>query len=205
MSDLAMGTRDERVDAYIARSAEFAKPILAHLREVVHSACPDVEETMKWSFPNFVYKGMFCSMASFKEHCSFGFWKESLVLGARNAGAAEGMGSLGKITKLSDLPSKKVLAGYIKEAMKLNETGVKKPVAVKKAPREVTVPEELASALEKNAKARATFEGFSPSHKREYVEWINEAKTEATRERRVQTTIEWLAEGKPRNWKYMNC
>ena len=201
-----MGKKDDRVDAYIAKSADFAKPILTHLRDLVHASCPDVEETMKWSFPNFMYKGMLCSMASFKEHCSFGFWKSSLILGGSNGNAAEGMGSFGKITKLADLPSKKVLAGYIKEAMKLNETGVKKPAPPKRSgPRELTVPDDLASALNKNAKARATFEGFSPSHKREYIEWITEAKTEATRERRVLTTIEWLAEGKPRNWKYMNC
>jgi uncharacterized protein YdeI (YjbR/CyaY-like superfamily) len=200
-----MGKKDYRVDAYIAKSADFAKPILTHLRDLVHATCPDVEETMKWSFPNFMYKGMLCSMASFKEHCSFGFWKESLILAARDGRAGESMGSFGKITKLSDLPSKKALAGFIKEAMKLNESGVKKPAPPKKVQRELIVPVELTKALDKNAKARATFDGFSPSHKREYIEWITEAKTDATRERRVQTTVEWLAEGKPRNWKYMNC
>ena len=175
-----MGKKDDRVDAYIARSADFARPILTHLRDLVHATCPEVEETMKWSFPNFMYKGMLCNMASFKEHCSFGFWKQSLILGEKNGKAAEGMGSFGKITKVSELPSKKVMAGYIKEAMKLNETGVKKPGPAKKAPRDVTVPDILASALNKNAKARATFDGFSPSHKREYIEWITEAKTDAT-------------------------
>jgi uncharacterized protein YdeI (YjbR/CyaY-like superfamily) len=201
-----MGKKDNRVDAYIAKSADFAKPILTHLRELVHASCPEVEETMKWSFPNFMYKGMLCSMASFKEHCSFGFWKHSLILGEREGKAAEGAGSLGKITKLADLPPKKVLAGYIKDAMKLNETGIKKPAPPKKkVARELTVPDDLASALKKNAKAQAAFEGFSPSHKREYIEWITEAKTEATRTRRLETTLEWLAEGKPRNWKYMNC
>jgi uncharacterized protein YdeI (YjbR/CyaY-like superfamily) len=188
------------------RLAHFAKPILTYLRDLVHATCPEVEETIKWSFPNFMYKGMLCGMASFKEHCSFGFWKESLILGKRDGRATGSMGSFGKIAKLADLPPKKVLAGHIKEAMKLNETGVKKPAPAKtKVKPELTVPEELASALAKNAKARATFDGFSPSHRREYIEWITEAKTEATRERRVQTTIEWLAEGKPRNWKYMNC
>jgi uncharacterized protein YdeI (YjbR/CyaY-like superfamily) len=201
-----MGKKDDRVDAYIAKSADFAKPILTYLRDLVHATCPEVEETIKWSFPNFMYKGMLCGMASFKEHCSFGFWKESLILGKRDGRATGSMGSFGKIAKLADLPPKKVLAGHIKEAMKLNETGVKKPAPAKtKVKPELTVPEELASALAKNAKARATFDGFSPSHRREYIEWITEAKTEATRERRVQTTIEWLAEGKPRNWKYMNC
>jgi uncharacterized protein YdeI (YjbR/CyaY-like superfamily) len=201
-----MGKKDDRVDAYIAKSADFAKPILTHLRELVHATCPDVEETMKWSFPNFMYKGMLCSMASFKEHCSFGFWKQSLIVDENSGKAAEGMGSFGKITKLTDLPSKKVLSGYIKEAMKLNDTGVKKPAPPKKkGARDLAVPDDLATALKKNAKARTTFDDFSPSHKREYIEWITEAKTDATRERRLQTTIEWLAEGKPRNWKYMNC
>jgi len=197
-----MGKRDDRVDAYIAKSAEFAKPILTHLRELVHATCPDAEETMKWSFPYFMYKGLLCSMAAFKARCAFGFWQSSLVLGE----ATEGAWSFDRITKLSDLPSKKVLAGYIKEAMKLNETGVKRPAAPKnKAPRELTVPDDLAAALKKSAKAQATFDGFSPSRKREYIDWITEAKTKATRERRLLTTIEWLAEGKPRNWKYMNC
>ncbi len=197
-----MGKRDDRVDAYIAESADFAKPILTHLRELVHATCPDAEETMKWNFPYFMYKGLLCSMAAFKEHCAFGFWQSVLVLGE----ATEGAWSFDRITKLSDLPSKKALAGYIKKAKELNETGVKKPASPKKkAPRALTVPNDLAAALKKNAKAQATFDGFSPSHKRGYIDWITEAKTEATRERRVLTTIEWLAEGKPRNWKYMNC
>lgn len=200
-----MAARDARIDAYIAKSAEFAKPILNHLRDVVHAACPEVEETMKWSFPHFMYKGMLCSMASFKEHCAFGFWKGSLVLG-NNGKAEEAMGSFGRITKLSDLPSKKVLSSYIKAAMKLNDDGVKSPTRTKsKEPKEVVVPDDLASMLQANKKALETFEKFRPSHKREYIEWINEAKTEATRSRRLQTAIEWMAEGKPRNWKYMNC
>ncbi len=200
-----MGKKDDRIDAYIAKSADFAKPILAYFRDLVHANCPDVEETVKWSHPNFVYKGMMCGMASFKEHCAIGFWKHSLVIGERDGKAKDSMGSLGRITKLSDLPSKKVLAGYIKKAMELNETGVKKAAPPKKPPKPVVVPDDLARALSKNAKARATFEGFSPSHKREYIEWITEAKTDATRNRRLETAMEWLAEGKPRNWKYMNC
>ena len=201
-----MGMRDARIDAYIAKSADFAKPILMHLREVVHAACPDVEETMKWSFPHFMYKGMLCSMASFKEHCAFGFWKGELIV-ANSGGAGESaMGQFGRITQLSDLPSKRVLSGYIKEAMKLNEAGVKAPTRSKpKVAKELVVPEDLAGALQSNPKARATFEKFSPSHQREYVEWITEAKTQATRQRRLATAIEWMADGKPRNWKYMNC
>jgi uncharacterized protein YdeI (YjbR/CyaY-like superfamily) len=201
-----MGSRDARVDAYIAKSADFAKPILTHLRDIVHATCPEVEETMKWSFPHFMYKGMLCAMTSFKEHCSFGFWKGSLILGNESGEPEEGMGHFGRITELSDLPSKKALTGYIKKAMKLNDDGVKKPTPPKpKTPKPIVIPDDLTKALQGNAKARATFENFSPSHKREYIEWITEAKTEATRAKRLATTIEWLVEGKPRNWKYMNC
>jgi uncharacterized protein YdeI (YjbR/CyaY-like superfamily) len=200
-----MGTQDPRIDAYIARSAEFARPILTHIRKLVHATCPDVEETMKWSFPHFQYKGMLCSMAAFKEHCAFGFWKGALVIeGAPEA--ERGMGQFGRITRLADLPPPKVLTGYIKKAMKLNDDGVKTPARAKpKTPRELVIPDDLASALQGNHQAQAAFEKFSPSHKREYVEWITEAKTQATRSKRLATAIEWMAEGKSRNWKYMNC
>jgi uncharacterized protein YdeI (YjbR/CyaY-like superfamily) len=201
-----MAKTDPRIDAYIAKSADFAKPILAHLRNIVHETCPDVEESMKWSFPHFMYKGMLCSMASFKEHCAFGFWKGSLIVGGDGAEGEPAMGRFGCISKLSDLPSKKVLSGYIKRAMKLNEDGVKAPARSKpKTPKEEVVPDDLKKALAANSPAQACFENFSPSNKREYIEWITEAKTEATRSRRLETAIEWMAEGKPRNWKYMNC
>jgi uncharacterized protein YdeI (YjbR/CyaY-like superfamily) len=201
-----MGTQDPRIDAYIAKSADFARPILAHIRSIVHAACPDVEETMKWSFPHFQYKGVLCSMAAFKEHCALAFWKGSLIVEEGGAKQEKGMGQFGRITKLSDLPSKKVLTGYIKKAMELNDAGVKSPTRSKaKTPRELVVPECLSSALERNEAARAAFEKFSPSHKREYVEWITEAKTEATRTRRLETALEWMAHGKSRNWKYTNC
>jgi uncharacterized protein YdeI (YjbR/CyaY-like superfamily) len=199
-----MGMKDPRVDAYIAKSQDFARPILEHLRDVVHASCPDVEETLKWSFPHFQYKGMLCSMASFKEHCAFGFWKGALVL--EDAGANEtAMGQFGRITKVSELPSKKVLAGLIKKAMKLNDDGIKPARSKPKEPKELVVPDDLTKALRQNAAARKTFEGFTPGRKREYVEWINEAKAESTRTRRIETAVEWMAEGKPRNWKYMNC
>jgi uncharacterized protein YdeI (YjbR/CyaY-like superfamily) len=203
-----MGKRDERIDAYIARAAEFAQPILKHLREIVHQACPEVEETMKWSFPHFQYKGLLCSMAAFKEHCAFGFWKGSLILGKETGKGDDerAMGQFGRITKLADLPSKKVLSGYIKEAMRLNEEGVKSPTRTKPTePRPVVIPDDLAAALNANRGARETFDQFPPSHKREYIDWINEAKTEATRARRLAQAVEWMAEGKSRNWKYMNC
>jgi len=197
-----MPSRDPRIDAYVEKSADFAKPILSYLRDVVHEACPEVEEKMKWSFPHFDHKGMMCSMAAFKAHCTFGFWKPELVLG--DAVKEGGMGQFGRITSVKDLPAKRVLIGYVKQAMRLNDEGVKPKRAQKpkKVKSEVEVPDDLAAALKKNARARATFEGFSPSHRREYVEWIVEAKREETRARRIARAVEWMAEGKARNWKY---
>lgn len=201
-----MPKTDPRVDAYIAKSAEFARPILTHIRAVVHAACPEVEETLKWGMPSFLYHGILCGMAAFKQHCTFGFWKGELIVDAKGQRADEAMGQFGRLTSVKDLPAKKVLAGYIHKAMELNESGVKvaKPKRAK-VKKEIVTPPDLAAALKKNAKARATFDAFSPSHRREYIEWITEAKREETREKRLKTTIEWLTEGKPRNWKYMNC
>lgn len=196
-----MGTRDPRVDAYIAKSADFAKPILTHLREVVHSTCPDVAETIKWSSPFFDYHGTMCNMSAFKEHVGFGFWKGTLVVGRASGDGDASAGQFGRITSLKDLPSKKELTAYIKKAMQLNEAGVATP-KVKKPKPEIPTPPELAAALAKNKKARATFEAFPPSHRREYNEWIAQAKGEDTRARRVEQAIEWIAEGKSRNWKY---
>ena len=200
-----MPTVDPRIDAYIEKSADFAQPVLLHIRKLVHKACPEIQETMKWSFPHFDYKGMVCSMASFKQHCAFGFWKQSLL--EQDAFPAEktAMGSFGRITSVKDLPSDKVMIGLIHQAMELNEKGVKvakKPVATKA---DVVVPKDLTAALANNKTAKTTFEKFSPSHKREYVGWIEEAKTEATRNKRLATTIEWLSEGKSKNWKYEKC
>lgn len=200
-----MPTTDPRVDTYIEKSAEFAKPILVYIRKLVHKACPDVVETMKWSFPHFDYKGTVCSMASFKQHCAFGFWKQSLMEKDAFPAQKTAMGSFGRITTIDDLPDDKVMLGLIHQAVELNEKGVKiqkKPAAAKK---DLVIPEELTGALSKNKKARTTFEDFSYSCKKEYIEWIAEAKTEVTRNKRLATTVEWLAEGKRRNWKYTNC
>jgi uncharacterized protein YdeI (YjbR/CyaY-like superfamily) len=195
-----MGKKDPRVDAYIKKAAPFAQPILSEFREIVHGACPDVEETMKWSFPHFDYKGVMCSMAAFKAHAAFGFWKGALVIGGPRQ--EDAMGHFGRITKRSDLPSKAVLAGFVKKAAALNDQGVKVARAPKRAPKPVKVPADLSAALEKRAKARAAFAALSPSHRREYIEWITEAKTADTRARRLAQAIEWMAEGKSRNWKY---
>jgi uncharacterized protein YdeI (YjbR/CyaY-like superfamily) len=198
-----MPVRDPRIDAYIARAAPFARPILTHLREVVHDACPEVEETVKWGFPHFQYKGMLCAMASFKEHCTFGFWKGKLIVDRGGENAEQAMGQFGRITLLEELPPRRVLTGYVKEAMRLNDEGVKAPRrAPSKTKRPAAVPDDLAAALRRNAKAAATFDAFSASHRREYIQWITEAKREETRERRVAQAVEWLAEGKARNWKY---
>lgn len=193
-----MGKRDPRVDAYIQRSADFARPILAHVRELVHEACPDVEETMKWGTPHFDYQGVLCGMAAFKQHCNFILWKASLVIGD---GANQAGGPLRDIAKLSDLPSDKTLKGWIRQAARMNEEGVKAPRTTR-SKKELVVPTELTKALSRNSKAAAAFEKFPPSHKREYAEWITDAKTAETRERRVATAVEWMAEGKSRNWKY---
>ena len=204
-----MGKKDKRINAYVAKSAGFAKPILNHLRELVHKACPEVEETIKWSFASFDYKGPLVSMAAFKQHAIFGFWKAKLLTdpkgyldgGLSNGGGA--MGNFGRITSLKDLPPDKVIIDFIKQAKKLNDDGVKLPPKPKTVKKELTIPDYFTSALRKNKKALATFDAFSYSHKKEYIEWITEAKTEATREKRIKTMLEWISDGKPRNWKYM--
>ena len=196
-----MGKRDPRVDAYIATSADFAKPILVYVRAVVHASCPDVEESMTWSRPHFTYKGMLCGMASFKQHAALHFWKGSLVLGRSKDTNA--MGPFGRLTKVSDLPSKTVLAGYIRKAAALNNEGVRVEHAPKRpAPKTLRIPPDLTAVLKQNTRAQAAFEAFSPSHKREYVEWVTEAKSDETRARRLRTAVEWIDEGKSRNWKY---
>jgi uncharacterized protein YdeI (YjbR/CyaY-like superfamily) len=200
-----MGKKNADIDKYIARSAAFAQPILKKLRALYHKACPQIEETIKWGFPHFEYKGVVGSMAAFKQHAGFGFWKGGLMRdpeGLFKAVRSMTMSAC-KITDVSELPPDRVLVAYIKEAVALNEQGVKLPKPKrtgKKKP--VVVPDYFRAALERNKKALATFEAFSPSHQREYVEWVMEAKQEATRERRLATTLEWLAEGKSRNWKY---
>jgi hypothetical protein len=224
--------RDPRIDAYIAKAAPFAQPILRHLREVVHEGCPEVEETMKWSFPHFMYKGMFCSMAAFKEHAAFGFWKSSLVMNDSKAAAGKAatavrktsksaqpkagndqsdadsaMGVFGRLTSVQDLPSRAKLLGYVKTARRLNDEGVKvEKAAPKKYDKsDLEVPGYFMAAVRKNKKSLATWDAFPYSKRKDYVQWVSEAKSDETRNRRLDTTIEWLAEGKARNWKYEKC
>ena len=204
-----MPTTDKPIDAYIEKKADFAKPILKHLRELVHKACPDAEETIKWGMPFFDYKGsVLCAMAAFKEHCSFTFWKAKLMKdpeGILQVAERHAMGNFDRITSLKDLPSDKTLIAYIKEAAKLNEDDIKLPPRKKAAPTELKMPVDFAAALKKNKKANTIFENFTPGKKKEYIEWITEAKTEPTKMKRIETAVEWIAEGKSRNWKYQNC
>ena len=201
-----MITKDKRVDLYINKSADYAKPILNHIRELVHKACPDVVETIKWGFPSFDYKGPMCSMASFKQHCTFGFWKNSIMKDPNKIFKRDentSMGSFGQLKSLGDLSKDKILIEYIKQAAKLNEEGIKLPARSKPVQqKELIVPDYFTKAINKNKKALKTFENFSPSKKKEYVEWVTEAKTEETKNKRLETAVEWMAEGKSRNWKY---
>ena len=201
---MATMKQDPRVDSYIARQAGFARPILEHLRAAVQAACPDCEETLKWSMPTFMYKGeILVSMAAFKQHATFGFWRGSLVVGDTEA-QRSAMGQFGRLTSVGDLPDRAALEALVKKAMALADQGVK-PVRNKTRKEPLPVPQDLRAAIDADQAARATFDGFAPSCQREYVEWIVEAKRDETRSKRIAQTVEWLAEGKKRNWKYENC
>ena len=195
-----------KVDEYIAKSADFAIPILEHIRQIIHETCPEAEEKMKWSMPFFDYKGeMLCHIAAFKQHCVMGFWKAALMKDTSLMAAAQreqSMGHLGKITSLNDLPNDSKLASYIKEAMELNEKGIKVSKPKPTANKELIIPTDFHEKLEENGEAIEVFENASYSFKKEYVMWIDDAKTEATRFKRMEQAIVWIAEGKGRNWKY---
>lgn len=199
---------DPRVDAKIEKSPEFARPILSHIRKLVHENCPEVVETIKWGMPCFEYKGILCSMAAFKQHCALSFWKGSAMSDPYKIFSPHGetsMGHLGKITSLADLPEDKVLGEYIREASKLNEAGVKAPSKSRKAGelKKPEVPDYFMDRLKKNKAALEHFEKFPPSQQKEYVTWITDAKTEPTREKRMATAVDWLSEGKIRHWKHV--
>ncbi|NNM76866.1 hypothetical protein HJG53_08140 [Sphingomonas sp. ID1715] len=199
-----MPSTDPRIDAYIEGRPAFARPILQHLRAAVHRACPEVEETLRWSMPSFTYKGrILCQMAAFKEHASFGFWRGKEVAGEGRS--ADGMGQLGKLRSLSDLPTDYELDALIRKAAALIESGVKAPRAVKQPRAEIVMPSDLAAALAANPAAQATYDAFPPGCRREYLEWVVEAKRPETRAKRVSQAVEWMAEGKRRNWKYEKC
>ena len=202
-----MAKKDPRIDAYIAKAKPFAKPILKHLREVVHAGCPEVEETLKWSMPHFQYKGLLCGMAAFNEHCTFGFWKEALVFGRERLAGRDAMGDFGRITAVSDLPSEKKLIGYVKKAVEVNEAPVKSSAnsKPKTKPALLKIPDYFTTALKKNKKALKTFEEFPYSKRKEYVVWVTEAKREETRQQRLATSVKWLSEGKSHHWRYQDC
>jgi uncharacterized protein YdeI (YjbR/CyaY-like superfamily) len=201
-----MGQHDERIDAYIAKSADFAKPILNHIRQVVHRAAPLINETVKWGMPFFDYKGPVCMMAAFKQHCGFGFWKASrlndpgkLLQGSDAEAAA---GSFGRIASLNDLPSDEGLIGFIRQMIALNESGVKEPKKPSAPKAELPMPADFDKLLKADLVTMGNYEKFSPSCKREYLEWFAEARSDTTREKRMQQALEWIGEGKTRNWKY---
>ena len=199
-----MPSTDPRIDAYIDGKPDFARPILRHLRHAVHCACPEVEETLRWSMPSFSYKGsILCQMAAFKQHATFGFWRAKDVAGEAERPSA--MGQFGRITSVEDLPPDAELETMIRKAMALIDTGTKTPRPVKHAKAEIQMPDDLAEALAASPPARATYDGFPPSCRRDYLEWIVEAKRPETRARRVAQAVEWMEEGKRRNWKYETC
>lgn len=201
----AGGDDSARIDAYIAKSADFAKPILRKIRKLFHQGCPQLEEQIKWGCPHFDYKGMLGGMAAFKNHVSFGFWKSRLMSDPKKLFATGPKASMCviKAGAPADLPPDRVFIQYVKEAAALNDADVKAPRTPAKTRKQPRTPADLTAALKKNAKARATFAAFSPGHKREYVTWLTEAKRDETRRKRLATAIEWMADGKPRNWKYM--
>jgi len=201
-----MPSKDPRIDAYIAKAQPFAQPILKHLRKTVHQACPKLQETIKWSHPAFDYKGIMCGMASFKTHVTFGFWKGDLLQDAGLPKVEEqAMGNFGRITSVKDLPPARTIAKLVKAAAVLNDKGIKVERAPARPKGPVRVPEYFLEALRHHKLAKTNFDAFSPSKQRDYVEWLTEAKSEATREKRMATAIEWIAEGKARNWKYEKC
>ena len=195
-------TSDPRIDAYIAKAKPFARPILERIRSAVHTGCPEVTETIKWSMPAFEYRGPLAGMAAFKAHCVFGFWKGALMKTTPKDKASEAMGQFGRFESVADVPSHTALVRMVKEAVALNDAGVRVPRTTKPKPA-LKAPAYMLAAIRKNKKAQQHYEGLSSSCKREYIEWITEAKTDETRTRRLATAVQWIAEGKSRNWKYM--
>jgi len=198
-----MPQHDERIDRYIAAAAPFAQPILNHLRAQVHAACPGVVETIEWGMPFFEHYGVLCHMAAFKAHCGFGFWKHRLTADKAPPPTGDAMGEFGRITQLADLPSDAELQALIAKAAAMNQAGGKPKAAVPRVAKPaLAMPPTFAAALAGHAAAAAQFQAFTPGKQREYLEWIIEAKTDATRDKRIAQAIDWLADGKARHWKY---
>ena len=197
---------DTKVDEYIAKAADFAKPVLEHWRQLIHDNCPDVIEAIKWGFPHFDYKGDFmCVIASYKNHCSLTFLKAELMNDPRlkDSKALKPIQRfLGKVTGLSDLPSDEEFIGMLKEAMALNEKGIKVIAPKSDKPKVLETPDCFSEKLAGNAKSKSVYESKSDSFRKDYIIWISDAKTDATRQKRMEEAIEWIAEGKGRFWKY---
>jgi uncharacterized protein YdeI (YjbR/CyaY-like superfamily) len=208
---MAEQSADPRVDAYIEKAAPFARPVLKHIRKLMHQACPQVNESVKWGMPFFIQQGVIlANMAAFKQHCAFGFWGSEMkkLLAADGLESSQAMGSLGRIAGMQDLPPDRTLLTYMSRAAGMVESGERKKSIdrpKKTAKRPVRIPAELTAALKKNKLAAKAFEGFSPSCRREYADWITEAKRPETREKRLAQAITWMAQGKTRYWKYANC
>ena len=196
--------RDPRIDAYIAKAQPFARPILEHVRSRVHAAAPEAEETVKWGAPGFTINGkILLMMAAFKAHAALNFWRGQELRGGE--ANAEAMGQFGKLTSVDDLPGDAELDRLIREAAELAKTAPA-PRKTKHAPKpKPDMHPDFAKALAAAPKAKATLDGFPPSAQRDYLEWIAEAKQDATRDKRIATAVEWLSEGKRRHWKYQNC
>jgi len=199
---------DPAIDTYIAKAEEFARPILEHWRTLVHQNCPDVEEAIKWGIPHFDYKGdHMCVMAAHKAHCSFTFLKGQLMTDPRLKAAKDlkpVKRLLGKITQFSELLPDQEFIAMIKEAVQLNEKGVKvqREKSTEEKPKVLETPDYFQDELEGNPKAKEVFESKSNSFRKEYIIWISDAKTDATRQKRIAEALEWISEGKGRFWKH---
>jgi uncharacterized protein YdeI (YjbR/CyaY-like superfamily) len=201
-----MSQFNPQFDEYIEKSADFAKPIMAYLRQIIHETCPEVEEIMKWAIPHFDYKGdMMCILAAYKNHCSFSLYKAELMNDAEiiaSVKAGQKMGYMDKVKSLSDLPARETLVAYIKEAMVLNENGVKKAKPVAEKPKVIEIPDYFSEILAAMPQVKEIFESKSQSFRKDYLVWITDAKTEATRQKRIEQSLEWIAAGKGRFWQY---
>ncbi len=198
-----MATRDPRIDAYIEKAPEYARPVLVELRARVHAACPEVKETLKWRTPSFEHHGLLGGMAAFKAYCTFGFWKETLL--KKEPGLAAAIDAVGRMTTRADLPTKRAFAQVLAKAMALNEAGVAVPRRRSGTKPPLARNPDFLRALAANPKALRCFEAFPPGAQREYHEWIVDARKDDTRARRIEQAVVWIAEGKRRNWKYERC
>ena len=187
--------RNPKVDAYIDKQQDFAKPILKHVRKLAHEALPRAEEALKWGVPYFTVNGKNAvGMAAFKKHASV------MVCSTETAGG--GMGNFGKLTDVSQLPGDEELIRQFREsaeAVQSPETSQPKTKPV------LAMPDDLASAIADTPSAQEVFDGFTDAQRRDYIEWVMSAKRQPTREKRVATAAEWIGEGKKRNWKYEKC